>query len=231
MQLRKRSKTKQRTNGRRNTDGIRATPNSALTIPRPVKLIMPDRMITTLKYWKAGIFDLSVINTGAVRYRPSSAFDVDPLVGGTSMPGFVEFGTFYQSYRVHSSRVIVEANNPSVTDLIMYSLGAVNVDPGTSPSAAYVIASHTNPYFRARTCPLNGGPLANLKMSMSTEKIYGTKSVYFDDNFSALVTTNPNNNWFWVLTCYSPSLIPLDIQFTIKIEIDIEFFDRAFLFN
>lgn len=222
---------KSRKNSKRQNDGNRATPNAVQTIPRSVRLIMPDRMITNLKFWKAGIFDLSAQNTSAVRYRPSSAFDIDPLIGSTAMPGFVEFSAFYGSYRVVSSKCVVEGNNPSVTDNVMYSLGAVNVDPGSSPSSAYVIASHLNPYFRAKTAPLNGGPLVRLNHSMSTEKIYGSKSVYFDDNFSSIVTTSPVNNWYWVLTCYSLSLLSNDVQFTIKIEVDVEFFDRSFLFS
>lgn len=66
---------------------------------------------------------------------------------------------------------------------------------------------------------------------MSTEKIFGSKMVLFDDNFSSPCTANPTNNWFWVVAGVSQVFDPNLTWVTITLDLDVEFFDRAFLQN
>jgi len=217
---------------RENLKVTRIPRNSLLTLPQGVGLsgILPDRFITRLRYWKQGSDSLAVTAFATHRYRPSSAFDVDPTVGGTSMAGFTELATLYGSYRVTFSRAKLEVINPSVLTPFEAMLAPVNVDPGASPSGAYSFALREQPYCVSKSVPLAGGPMAVLTNSMSTEKIYGTEMIYTDDNFSSLVTTSPVNNWFWVLSFNTANLIPTNsIQWTLTVDVTVEFFDRLFL--
>jgi len=55
--------------------------------------------------------------------------------------------------------------------------------------------------------------------------------VYMDDNFQALVTTNPVNNWYWALGFIS-SVLPgtaYGVDYLVDIEMGVEFFSRKTL--
>jgi len=212
-------------------EGVNSLSNAHQGIPRSVGLIMPDRYVTNLKYWKALTYNLSVTNYGSQRFSPSNAFDVDPLIGGTAMSGFLELVALYGSYRVVSSKCKLEFANPSSTVPLKVWLCPVNIDPGATPSLAYQLALPEQPYCKSKTAPLVGGPICTLSSKMSTERIYGSKMVLFDDNFSAPVTGSPNNNWFWVVGCYGFAVIAGITYANVMIDVEVEFYDRKFQQN
>jgi hypothetical protein len=208
--------------------------NTLLKLPKQVGLIMPDRMYTRLRF--SGITAITVPTTSAVgfyRYRPSSAYDIDPALGSTAMPGYTELAAFYQTYRVTMSRMKIIVVNPSPVTTATVAMGPVNFDPGATPSAGYITAMAGQPYAQYKLAGLLGSPPITLESTMSTEKIFGSRQIYFDDNFNSLVTGIPINNWFWVIGLALPGAPASAIIFQILIEIDvgIEFFDRKPLVN
>jgi hypothetical protein len=73
------------------------------------------------------------------------------------------------------------------------------------------------------------GIAMTLSTRMSTEKIFGSKAVYFDDNFSSLVTTIPANNWYWFIGVIAATTVAssaLTVTISVEIELDVEFFCR-----
>jgi hypothetical protein len=203
---------------------------ATLVVPRSVGFIMPDRMRTSLRYWKAVSISLNITTVGGVRFQPSAAFDIDPIIGGTVMSGFTELAAIYKSYRVHTSRVTAEFVNPSPTFPVMCTVVPMNADPGPTPSTTQVLTAREQPYAKSRTSSLAGGPLTRIISSMSTQKMYGSPMTNYDDNFASLVTTVPNNNWFWFISVYTLTPIPTNgVSINVLIEVDVEFYDRAFL--
>jgi len=194
---------------------------------------MPDKMFTCLSWTGIAI---STILTGTTaisrRYRPSSAFDVDPLTGATAMPGFNELAAMYGSYRVSRSRMTLEATSPDARCFNMVLL-PLNADPGASPSTATINSWPMNPYAKFKLVAGTGSPVSVIKHSMATEKIFGSKAVYFDDNFAATVGANPANNWFWAFAFVTnvSAVSNININVNTKIELDIEFFNRTQLQN
>jgi len=223
------NKSKQHKKKNKKRQGVRGT--SVQAIPRKVGLILPDQYRTNLRYWKQVSFSFLSSNTTAIRFRPSAAFDVDPLIASTAMAGFAELSLLYSSYRVLSSKINVNVMTTSAANPVNVSLTPVNFDPGATPSSAYVLAAREQPYTRFGTCGFNGSPPLKLNSNMSTVKIYGSKQALFDDNFSAPVTAIPNNNWYWVICGYSFVLDPSLTWVTITIEVDCQFYDRNFLPN
>jgi len=173
--------------------------------------------------------DFTVSNVRAIRFSPSSAYDVDPLVASTAMSGFAELATLYNSYRVLGSQCKVTFLTTSAANPVNVSLTPTNLDPGASPSSAYVFAAKEQPYAKFGTTGLTGSPPLKLNSSLTTERMYGSRAVLFDDSFAALVTTVPTNNWWWVISAYSYVLDPSLSWVTIIIETDVEFYDRTFL--
>ena len=204
---------------------------STLSIPRSVGFIMPDRLRTRLRFWQSTAFNLSVTSSASIRYQPSAAFDIDPALGGTAMPGFNELAALYKSYRVRSSRVKVEVANTSPTAIVNATVLPVNLDPGATPAASAIVNARMNTYANFKTCPPVGGPITTLVSTMSTKKIYGNPMTDYDDNFAALVTSSPVNNWFWWISVYSLAVIAAatPVLLNTYVEVDIDFYDRSYL--
>jgi hypothetical protein len=205
--------------------------NSLQVIPRQVGLILPDRYFTRLRYWTNASTNLSATPIQGLRMTPTNAYDVNPALGSTSMAGFAELAALYGQYRVTCSRIKIQLVNPSTSIPIEAIIIPLNYDPGASPSTATVVAWKENPYSKSKMTPLVGGPATTLICDMSTEKINGSKMVYFDDSFAALVTTGPVNNWFWGIGFAAPAVIATLVYFDLTVDLGIEFFGRRPLNN
>jgi hypothetical protein len=91
-----------------------------------------------------------------------------------------------------------------------------------------------NPYKILKMIGANGAPPVKLQKHMSTEKIFGSKMVYFDDNFSSLTNNNPANNWFWAVGILAPLPIATTawvLTSLIVITLEVEFFARKELLS
>jgi len=222
-------------NGPRNrtlNDGVLSEQNALTILPKSVSSIMPDRLYTRLKFYGFGNITITgPKTTNGARYRPTSAFDIDPLLGSTATPGFSELSAFYSNYRVTMSKLRLEATNSYATEGALIVLVPLNLDPGAAPSDATVNSWIEQPYSAVRQMGTAGSPTVVIEKSMSTEKIYGSKMVYFDDAFSSLVTTNPINNWYWGVGVVAPAVpaAPQTINILIEINIGVEFFSRKVL--
>jgi hypothetical protein len=196
-----------------------------LHVPRNVATVIPDRLVTTLRWWKSVPVNLSAVSTAALRFTPSSALDPDPL--GSAKPlGFTELANLYNSYRVLKS--MAEAETVNTGDVpITTTLFPSNTDPGASPVPAYVTASRLQAFAVSNTGALKGGPISRLTNSMTTQKMFGNKMIRYDDNFAALVNTVPVNNWYWVVTFYAPAVAPSAAILSFYCEMEVEFYDRA----
>jgi len=217
-------------------DGNIAAPYGATRLPyfRPLVLAVPDKMFTRLKY--SG-FGNATINVGSIittrRYRPTAVYDVDPSLGSTATPGFAELAALYGSYRVARSHIKLQVSPCNSNGLSLVVL-PLNVDPGSSPSNATVQSWPMNPYAKYKLLAGTGGPVSTIQHVMSTEQIFGSKAVYFDDNFASLVSTNPINNWYWVIGFINNSTVSgsaIQIGFLTEIEMDVEFFNRTELLS
>jgi len=194
--------------------------------------IVPDRQYTLLKFNGYGrALVPTVTGNIGLRFRPSSAFDVDPLLGSTATPGFAEWAAFYNNYRVTSSRIRISFSNTSSTQGVLVVVCPLNVDPGASPGVVVVNSWIDHPYQQHRIVGTAGSPPTTMHVEMSTEKIFGSKMIYMDDNFQALVTTNPVNNWYWALGFISSVIpgAPFGVDYLVDIEMGVEFFSRKTL--
>jgi hypothetical protein len=213
-------------------DGLSESRRNVLrTIPKSLRVV-PDRMYTRLCYEGMGPIVISnVVTFTAYRFRPSAAYDVDPLLGSTATPGFAEFAALYNRYRVTCSRCTMTLVNPSTALGLNLVVVPLNDDPGASPASAVVYSWPDNPYATNKMCGLAGSPPVTVSASMSTEAIFGSKSVYFDDINAALTNGVPSVNWYWGVGVMAGSVPVANISITLiyKIEMGIEFYDRKVL--
>lgn len=195
---------------------------------RTLNLVFPPRMLLKMRYFSYQAFTMTGGNFN-YRWRPTAAFDVDPALGGTSMAGFAEMAAQYATYRVIASRISVSVANPSATTPMTVVVLPTNADPGSAFGAANIIAATGNPYAKTKITGLLGSPPTVIRLSMTTQKMFGDSAVLYDHNFSSLVTTVPSNNWFWNVCLLSQAAIATAPIVTVTIEVDTEFFDRTFL--
>lgn len=225
-------------NNQNYNDGNLEISNAFQRLPRTKlsndMLGMPDRYITRLRF--VGLGNLTIPTTSTVaggRYRPSAAYDIDPLIASTSTAYFAEFAAIYNSYRVNSSTLRVKATNQVNTSGqgIIVVIVPLLEDPGASPTASVVGSWLEQPYSKKSMVGTAGSPAVNIEQTMSTEKIFGTKAVYFDDGHSSLVTTNPSLNWYWAIgaICATAPVSALIVNTYLEIEIEVEFFQRKAL--
>jgi len=203
------------------------TQNKLLVVPPSLgNFGFPDRYRTRLRFCKGTFISLSSVAFGSVRFRPSSAYDVDPTIASAAIPGYQELANVYASYRVLSSSIKVEAANPSNAVMPKITVAPTNQDPGVSPTANYVNALSQQPYARYQNIGLVGSPRAIVKNKMTTERIFGSKAALFDDAFASVTNSVPVNNWWWVIGVNAASVIALNIYIDVEIDIWVEFFNR-----
>jgi hypothetical protein len=213
-------------------DGVLAQPNALVRLPKSVSSIMPDRFYTTLKFFGYGNISVAIARqANGARYRPTAAYDIDPALGSTATPGFSELAAFYANYRVTSSRMRLEANSSSAASGAIIVLAPLNQDPGAAPSDATIQQWIEQPYSKLKAMGVAGSNAVVIEKTMSTEKIFGSKMVYFDDAFTSAVTTNPTNNWYWAIGAIVPvpAVAIQTINVLIEIYIGVEFFSRKVL--
>jgi len=210
-------------------DGVVALPNVRTAIAKQIDQVFPDKLVVTLKLISSGRNNIA-IGTQAVgfRLRPTSAYD--PTIGGGLTPvGFNPLAALYNSYRVSSSTyTLMCASLSSLTGMSVY-LAPLNVDPGSSPTAATMISYADQTYGQVKMIGPLGSPVVTISKTMSTERIFGSKAVYFDDNFASFVTGNPTNNWYWGVAFTQDVPSPAQaaiVSWTQELWLTIEFFNR-----
>lgn len=222
-------KQKKKSTRNNNTKINKKNPSNAVLPYRGSQLIIQDKQRTCLRFWKSQAQTLSsTVPVISYRFVPSSAYDVDPAVASTAMPGFQEFANLYSSYRVLGSRCTVEVGNSSSTvcELI---LCPTNQDPGGAPLANVIIAAKAQPYAVSKMVPAVGAPPTKVVCSMTTTKLYGSNMTRTDDKFSSLVTGVPENNWYWFIGLYSQATANSSLTMNFTIDVDLEFYDRKVL--
>jgi hypothetical protein len=215
------------------TDGWMVESNTGWKLPRTVTNIVPDRMMTRLRYKGCTTFVVAASTTTiSKRWQPTSAYDVDPALGGFTPPGYNELAAFYNGYRVVGSRIVVRFANQSTQPFYVVAIPTA-FDPGSSPSSATIHSWPNNPYAKSKLLPATGGPGVSISSSMTSEKMFGTKAVYFGDNYSAAINASPVSNWYWAVGVMSPTSVGSNSTVTVSIDIyiDLSFFDRKNLLD
>jgi hypothetical protein len=206
------------------------TQNSYVAPLRTTQLGFPDRMETTLSFFSAPSFaPITGASAFAFRYTPSSAFDVEPLLGGITMPGFDEFAAVYASYRVLSSRIVVKMAGLSTSPVTLIVL-PLNLDPGAAPTVGTIISWRGQPYAKSKLVGSQGSPAVTIVHEMTTAKMFGSNMVLADDNFAALVTASPANNWYWAVAIYQNVVFASNpVIADVQVLVNVQFYDRKYL--
>lgn len=188
-------------------------------------VLQPDSFRVRLRYPIQNT--LTVAGTViAKRWQPNAAYDVDPVLGSTSTPGFAEWAGLYTYYRVVKYTVHMSFCNLDNLGVALMSYHN-NVDPGTAGSSGLQYAQSTF----GRTYDLapfySGGGKVVLNQTVKVRDILGMP-VMQADSFRSLTTSTPSDLVFWGFTILSSSGVNFTngISYAGYIEMETIFFSR-----
>lgn len=141
-------------------------------------------------------------------YRGNSVYDPDPAIGGSAPRAFNTMAAMYNTYRVRGSRCTIKpimggaGYGSTVSGISVNNMGIITLAASTD-STAY--ASFTEENIETQTAVMTknlGHIYAIPQQSLSAYK--STKSMYRaidpkDGVFSADVSTNPTQEWYWII--------------------------------
>lgn len=149
------------------------------------RTVMPTQYNTRLKYL---VYDV-VTNVGgvqaSVRFR-NEAYDVDPALASTAMPGFAELAAFYQRYRTLRLGYKFSAGNAEAFNIVVLHGFAK-----TSIAAASLNLQYAgNPYFQTAILgPATGQNRGIFQQERSVVDIAGTEQALYDDIYTGSTTS------------------------------------------
>lgn len=186
---------------------------------------VPDRLFVKLKYSSTTArAPASTVDLWC--FRGNSCYDPDYTGAGHQPYGYDQWcaaTTFYDKYRVHSSKVVVKFINFGTDP--MYS----SIYPTLDPSApAGIDEVEEVPYSHVKHIGVKGAgnSIAFMRSHMFTKKMFGLKTIVPEDSYAADYQHDPANVWYWSLYTQSGSITNLTYTFAIKITYFVEFWNR-----
>jgi hypothetical protein len=195
-----------------------------MVIPKRFGFAAP-RLRVNLLFQKQVVMNNSGVGYANIRFAPTNAYDVDPDIGSSAMAGFAQYAYMYRFYRVHSSRILVDFVNQESFGTMVY-VAVANSDPGVGSSTC--IAFLQNPRTKQITLgPATGTSTGVIRSNFNTSQMGGVSSLSILDEYSALTSGSPNNNWWWVIGAFSAANLSSGIFISLRIEVEVEFFEFA----
>lgn len=196
------------------------------TLPQN-RTIIPDSFITNLKFVDSSHTTLNQtgLSYATIRFRASSSYDIDPVLGSTAMPGFNELAGLYGKYRVIKCGIKVHFSNLDKFPINVY-IWPSNFDLGAN--YVFLASAIASPFAKHSVISAKAGNDSKiLSHSLKTSDIFGTDEVLYDDDYSAQITTNPNNNWYWNVGIWSPvAALEAGVMTCIEIDQQVQFTER-----
>lgn len=159
--------------------------NVGLVMHKSPRVIMPPEFDTTLKYLTYETMTNIGGAAASVQYR-TEAYDVDPALASTAMPGFAEFAGFYQRFRTLGMSYKFSVCNAEAFPVIVLHGFTVNAIASGSLSLRYA----GNPLFSTHTLgPATGQGRAIFQKSASVVQIVGTAQPLYDDLYTGSTTS------------------------------------------
>lgn len=223
MSMQKRN-VRRRGRGRGKGDSEPKPTKQRLTLPRG--LGFPDTARVSLTYTDTFAISSLAFQT-MYQFRGNSCYDPDLTSIGHQPAYFDTYSEVYSKYKVYGSTIDVRFANATVNLLLVAIVPhSTNLSLGT---ASYVILDLP----RARWSVVGSTNIETNRIShkASTSEIIGLTSRQIeDDDYSALISANPNQVWYWnlYLAHVDPSKLNVSASLIVRITYDVKFYDKTF---
>lgn len=159
---------------------------------------LPPKMRTKLKLIQSTGLISSLTSSHSLVFRPTSYFDVDPLVGGSSFAGYTFYSSVYGRYRVTSFKYKATFMNLEATGVIVGCQAiASSSTPVTGTAVDQTEYAAENDYGQIAVCaPTTSTPEKVLTGYVDCQKIWGTPEVLTDNDWAGATGGSPPvNTW------------------------------------
>lgn len=159
--------------------------STRLVMYKSLGTVIPDEFDTTLKYIVFEVLTSVGGTTASLRFR-TEAFDVDPAIGSTAMPGFTEFAAFYARFRP-----LALGYKFSVANQEAFPLSIIHGFTTTSIASGSLGSTYAgNPLFGTSILGAKtGNDTGCYEQTASVTKIVGTQQPLFDDLYTGSTTS------------------------------------------
>ncbi len=187
---------------------------------------LPSRLRTTLRFNAHLTLNNAAQVYANIRYEPTYAYDIDPTLGSTAMPGFSELASLYRQYRVNSIKWKSSFSNLETFPLICY-VCPLNGDPAANASNYQNLLS--NRESRKRTAgPLTGNGVVTLTGETNVASFAGMANVLVDDATAANTSgTAPAQNIWLAVGIVGSSALVNGCFVETDLDIELDFFELS----
>jgi len=152
---------------------------------RSPRVLMPQEYTTTLKYIVQDVVANNGGTAASIRFR-TEAYDVDPALASTAMPGFAELAQIYSRYRTLRLGYKFSAANQEGINMTVIHGYSINSIASGSLSITYA----GNPHFSTAILgPLTGMNRKVFSKNLPVTAIAGTQQPLFDDLYTGSTTS------------------------------------------
>jgi hypothetical protein len=185
---------------------------------------MPEEFDTTLVYTVQDVMTNVGGTAASIKFR-TEAYDVDPALASTAMPGFAEFAAFYARYRTLALGYQFDcANQEAFSVTLLHGYTNSSIASGSLP-----ITYAGNPLFGTSIVgPATGSNTARFRNMKTVCQISGTAQPLYDDLFTGSTTSATLAT---AGTCYcnlgvisNAALTALGVLVTARISLRIRFY-------
>jgi len=187
--------------------------------------LVPDNLMTTMCYNHAYTLNNAGFTETNGRLSPLNAYDIDPLFGSTSMPGFSELNTLYSSYRVAAFKIRLSIANQETFSGILWVCPS-QADPGSNTTSVNLYLA--NPLAHIKPVgPLTGNNIHEFNCSYTTEELGGNADYTAADAFRGYGSTPPSQLFYIAYGMHGSTTLVSGILINVNLEVMICFGKQA----
>jgi len=202
---------------------------SGIVLYKAPRTMMPEEFTTNLKYIVQDVVANNGNTKASIKFR-TEAYDVDPALASTAMPGFTEFAAFYQRYRaLEIGYKFSAANQEGINMTVIHGFSILTIASG-SLNIEYA----GNPLFQTSVLgPLTGNNTRIFQDSKPVWKIAGTRQALYDDLYTGS-TTSATLATAGTVYCHFGIITPVAMTaagclVTVEITLKVQFYRPNFL--
>jgi len=191
---------------------------------------IPDEFNTVLTFVDGIRIGTTGAGSAVYRFQTNGCYDVDPIFGTTSTPGFSELAALYYYYRPYAYQIFLTMSNGEVFPL-SYFLVHTNADPGTTYGPSYSLGSGNAFGSSGVLGSVGSAPAHYRSRKIRVAELVGGVDVETGDNWKGGSSANPTDLVFFGLAVVSETVANVftatgGVTFSIRVKMWVRFYDR-----
>jgi len=166
-----------------------------------MRTIVPDRLRTKMTVVAADIYSFGSSAVFGTHYSGNRVDEPGSGRWSLQPAGFIDWMHFYNNYVCYASNIKLQIVNASEDQLLTAWIAIYPSQGADGLNSGNYIDGASQPYSRKGFVgAITAMDKVTISNGMSTSKIYGF-NCFGDDDFSGIVDTGPEREWYWQIAC------------------------------